>query len=189
MLAYFLLVLDLILSIFSSVKTFCCSMAEQSCRATTNPSIDCWTMTFPGWSESNERLRSGSISIVGPPKHRSPADLGKFGRSKNVRRWFKSSKDRLLLLRRYLEPGSLILGFILYRAFAVYLRVLALWKRVDRARNVRDSFPRHGPLVGSQSDQNGFYFQHVLGNLVLGQAINQIHTEQMKYYSKSGQPK
>ena len=27
--------------------------------------------------------------------------------------------------------------------------------------------------------------QHVLGNLVLGQAINQIHTEQMKYYSKA----
>ncbi len=71
-------------------------MAERSCRTTTSPSTACWSMTFPGWSESDERLRSGSIYIVGPQKHRSPADLGKFGRPKNVRRSFKSSEDRLL---------------------------------------------------------------------------------------------
>lgn len=32
-------------------------------------------------------------------------------------------------------------------------RILALRKRVDRARNVRESSPRHGPLVGTQSGQ------------------------------------
>ena len=34
-----------------------------------------------------------------------------------------------------------------------YFRILAPRKRVDRARNVRDSSPRHGPLVGTQSGQ------------------------------------
>ncbi len=151
-------------------------MAERSCRATTSPSAACWSMTFPGWSESDERLRSGSIYIVGPQKHRSPADLGKFGRPKNVRRSFNRPKtvyfgflrlpgvnirlhsatlaQRTAEERRTsaaerpkassLEPGSPIFGSLclsrpnnarrsltcareagLYRAFAVYLRVLA----------------------------------------------------------------
>ena len=94
--AYFLLVLELLLRIFFSLITFCCATAELCCRATTSPSTACWSITFPGWSESDERPRSGSIYIVGPQKHRSLADLGKFGRPKNVRRSFKLSEDRLL---------------------------------------------------------------------------------------------
>ena len=34
-----------------------------------------------------------------------------------------------------------------------YFRIPAPRKRVDRARNVRDSSPHHGPLVGTQSGQ------------------------------------
>ena len=88
-------------------------MAERSCRATTSPSTACWSMTFPGWSESDERLRSGTIYIVGPQKHRSPADLGKFGRPKNVRRSFKSSEDRLFSAScGYLRQHTATFGYI-----------------------------------------------------------------------------
>ena len=97
-------------------------------------------MPFPGWSESNDRLQSSSIAIVGPQKHRSPTDLGKFGRLKNVRRPFTFGFMRLPVSSyAYIRPLSReerLLSADLCRAFAMFLRVIALTFAYLRSGNV-----------------------------------------------------
>ena len=152
-------------------------------------------MPFPGWSESNDRLQSSSIAIVGPQKHRSPTDLGKFGRPKNVRRPFTfgflrlpvSSYAYIRQLSReerrknggeaesVLSPRSGVAHFRLLsadlcRAFAVFLRVIALTFAYLRSGTCRSSeerpwfIPRHGPLIGTESGQKRGRLEAIQGD-------------------------